>query len=494
MRDSLFYTKSGFIDFRGFKNLALLCLFITCFRLVIENLNNYGVLVDLMGLVAGVYEGGTVNPNLVILLSTNAFVIVAFATEKLAAAYGRPLPKKEGSTATWAGLFKVVHWVNIGASIVIPCIAVWMRKSPSPGSFVALSQAIIVWMKLISYVTVNQHFRVEVSAREDDDVTSIHGNVKYPANLTLSDVFYFIFAPTLCYELNFPRTARIRWRFVIRRAAEVVLLSVLILSLVQQWVSPAVGNTIKGLDPSASVTAKLTHTVTRTIKLALPNNLVWLMFFYTYFHSFLNVTAELLRFGDRQFYRDWWNANTIQYFWKNWNIPVHKWLFRHVYRPLRAKGVPKLWAVLAVFFLSAVLHEVAISVPLGMIRGYAFAGMIVYVSVVTRLRLRFRLLACAHTYAYNASTFAYSFCVGPSPFCVVCVRLFLFSSLLVRFVCILSLSSLSPFLFFLSVSLSSCARTHSLLALSLSSLSLSRSPFSSRVCARSLSSVRTLCG
>lgn len=51
-------------------------------------------------------------------------------------------------------------------------------------------------------------------------------------------------------------------------------------------------------------------------------------FFYIYFHAFLNITGELLRFGDRQFYRDWWNATTIDYFWRNWNIPVHKWARR----------------------------------------------------------------------------------------------------------------------------------------------------------------------
>lgn len=32
---------------------------------------------------------------------------------------------------------------------------------------------------------------------------------KYPDNLTLKDLFYFMLAPTLCYELNFPRTARL---------------------------------------------------------------------------------------------------------------------------------------------------------------------------------------------------------------------------------------------------------------------------------------------
>lgn len=36
--------------------------------------------------------------------------------------------------------------------------------------------------------------------------------VQYPDNLNFADLYYFIFAPTLCYELNFPRTQRIRKR------------------------------------------------------------------------------------------------------------------------------------------------------------------------------------------------------------------------------------------------------------------------------------------
>ena len=34
--------------------------------------------------------------------------------------------------------------------------------------------------------------------------------VAYPDNLTMRDMYYFWFAPTLCYELNFPRSGRIR--------------------------------------------------------------------------------------------------------------------------------------------------------------------------------------------------------------------------------------------------------------------------------------------
>ena len=34
--------------------------------------------------------------------------------------------------------------------------------------------------------------------------------VQWPDNLYVWDIYYFWLAPTLCYELNFPRTSRIR--------------------------------------------------------------------------------------------------------------------------------------------------------------------------------------------------------------------------------------------------------------------------------------------
>jgi diacylglycerol O-acyltransferase-1 len=45
--------------------------------------------------------------------------------------------------------------------------------------------------------------------------------VCYPFNLTLDNLYYFMFAPTLCYELNFPRTPSRRKSFIIKRIVEV---------------------------------------------------------------------------------------------------------------------------------------------------------------------------------------------------------------------------------------------------------------------------------
>ena len=83
-----------------------------------------------------------------------------------------------------------------------------------------------------------------------------------------------------------------------------------------------------------------------------------------------------MKFADRGFYYDWWNSRNIIIFWKTWNLPVHRWCVRHVYKPVMGMtGSNSLLASLIVFFLSAFLHEYVISVPLNIFKAYAFMGM-----------------------------------------------------------------------------------------------------------------------
>lgn len=86
--------------------------------------------------------------------------------------------------------------------------------------------------------------------------------------------------------------------------------------------------------------------------------------------------AEIMRFGDRQFYKDWWNAESVEDFWKTWNIPVHVWAVRHLYKPLLSSGYSKAQAGVAVFLVSAFFHEYLVSVPLKMFGYWAFFGML----------------------------------------------------------------------------------------------------------------------
>ena len=97
------------------------------------------------------------------------------------------------------------------------------------------------------------------SASSDEESKEEKNIVVYPNNLTLANIYYFFLAPTLCYELNFPRTCRVRKWFLTRRICEVwldfisndysrdtqvIFLTHIIMALTQQWIIPNLVNSL----------------------------------------------------------------------------------------------------------------------------------------------------------------------------------------------------------------------------------------------------------
>lgn len=78
-------------------------------------------------------------------------------------------------------------------------------------------------------------------AEDDEDVAKL---VQYPENLSYKDLLYFLCAPTLCYELNFPRTSRVRKHFLLKRLLELVIGLNVVMALFQQWIIPSVRNSL----------------------------------------------------------------------------------------------------------------------------------------------------------------------------------------------------------------------------------------------------------
>ena len=119
-----------------------------------------------------------------------------------------------------------------------------------------------------------------------------------------------------------------------------------------------------------------------TLHLAVPTTYLWLVIFYSTFHAYLNFWGELTRFSDRRFYLDWWNAENLSVFWRKWNFPIHSFLFRHVYYPMRRRNVSAQNCLLWSFFISAVLHEYLMIGVVGTINGMAFWGMMANVPAI----------------------------------------------------------------------------------------------------------------
>uniref|UniRef100_A0A8D0BQ80 diacylglycerol O-acyltransferase n=1 Tax=Salvator merianae TaxID=96440 RepID=A0A8D0BQ80_SALMN len=343
LQDSLLSSASGYSNYRGVLNWCVVMLILSNARLFLENLIKYGILVDPIQVVSLFLKDPYSWPSLCLLIVANVFAVAALQVEKRLAV---------GSLSERGGT--ILHTLNLLTVLCFPALVVLAVTSITPvGAVFALAVHTILFLKLFSFRDVNKWCRQaqrakSARARAPSGPHKANGDmnlsvVSYPANLNYRDLYYFLFAPTLCYELNFPRSPRIRKRFLLRRLLE--------------------------MDMNYS------RIMERLLKLAVPNHLIWLIFFYWFFHSSLNTIAEVMQFGDREFYRDWWNSESVTYFWQNWNIPVHKWCLRHFYKPMIKRGVGKWTAQTAVFFASAFFHEYLVSVPLKMFRLWAFMGM-----------------------------------------------------------------------------------------------------------------------
>jgi hypothetical protein len=279
-----------------------------------------------------------------------------------------------------------------------------------------------------------------------------------------------------------PRVRRgllLRWVLLFIAAGSLELL------LIDQLLVP---NLLAGLRPLAALDGA--PLFERLLGLALPSLYVWLLGFVVVFHLWLNILGELTRFADRCFYKGlcacayvrcmwgmlaphrhtqstnlpsqsqrtptqrpkppstaWWNAPSLDAFWRQWNMPVHGFLMRTLYFPLIRAGVNKCgaymggsggvwwgewvccvwkrgddydesafeedkrslkhtphtkkpkskqpkrwWALVVVFAWSAALHEALIGVPFRLAKGWAFWAMFAQIPlIILTSRLRARL-------------------------------------------------------------------------------------------------------
>ncbi|CAG5861120.1 unnamed protein product [Menidia menidia] len=95
--------------------------------------------------------------------------------------------------------------------------------------------------------------------------------------------------------------------------------------------------------------------------------LILFLGFFAFLHCWLNAFAEMLRFGDRMFYKDWWNSTSFANYYRTWNVVVHDWLYYYVYRDFLWVSEKRFRAaaMFFVFTLSAVVHEYILAVCFG---------------------------------------------------------------------------------------------------------------------------------
>ncbi|CAK7204627.1 hypothetical protein SEUCBS139899_007386 [Sporothrix eucalyptigena] len=393
-------------SFLGFRNLMVIVLVAGNLRLMIENIQKYGVLICIR---CHDFRQHDVLLGLVLFLSIPIHLFVAFLIELGAAQQAQVWRRRttdakkhanvnsggaKDSTGTtsptedearrFTTMWHVVAWLhalNISLALAIASYVVYFHiHHPLVGTIVEV-HAIVVWLKTASYAFTNRDLRhayLHPSRGEREALPALYALCPYPQNITMGNLIYFWWAPTLVYQPAYPRTpGPIRWMFVTKRLAEVFGLSVFIWFCSAQYAAPVLQNSLTKI-----ASLDLFAILERLLKLSTISLVIWLAGFFAVFQSFLNAVAEITRFGDRGFYDDWWNSESLGVYWRTWNKPVYHFFRRHVYSPLLGRGWSPTSASLMVFVISALLHELAVGIPTHNIIGVAFFGMLMQLPLI----------------------------------------------------------------------------------------------------------------
>ncbi|KAJ7955914.1 O-acyltransferase [Quillaja saponaria] len=347
----------------GLFNLCIVVLVAVNSRLIIENLMKYGWLIT-----AGFWFSSTSLrdwPLLMCCLSLPLFLAAAFVVENSAQQKYISEP-----------VVVLLHIIITTAAVVYPVFVILRCDSAVLSGVTLMLFACIVWLKLVSYAHTNYDMRAVARTIEKGETLPSNQSMDCPYTVSIKNLAYFMVAPTLCYQPSYPRTACVRKGWVVRQLIKLIIFTGVMGFIIEQYINPIVQNSQHPLK------GNLLYAVERVLKLSVPNLYVWLCMFYCLFHLWLNILAELLCFGDREFYKDWWNAKTVEEYWRMWNMPVHKWMVRHIYFPCLRHGIPKGVAVLIAFLVSAVFHELCIAVPCHIFKLWAFIGIMFQVPLV----------------------------------------------------------------------------------------------------------------
>ncbi|EEP77237.1 conserved hypothetical protein [Uncinocarpus reesii 1704] len=220
------------------------------------------------------------------------------------------------------------------------------------------------------------------------ELTSPLGQVTYPQNLTWRNYIDFLLCPTLCYELEYPRTKKTQWTRVLVKALAVFGCIFLLTLTSEEFIVPVLNDSAFRLHRVDNWSEKGLILAETISMLLFPFMVTFLLVFLVIFEYILGAFAEITRFADRRFYSDWWNSCDWLEFSREWNIPVHHFLRRHVYFSSLTL-FSNTGAMFITFLVSSIGHELVMGCITKKLRGYGFLAMMLQLPIVAAQRSRF---------------------------------------------------------------------------------------------------------
>ena len=140
------------------------------------------------------------------------------------------------------------------------------------------------------------------------ELTSPLGHVTYPQNLSMGNYVDYILCPTLCYELEYPRTPKRNYMELFYKTLAVFGCIFLLIIISEEFIVTVLNDSaerLRGISSWLDMGLILSETISL---LLFPFMITFLLCFLVIFEYVLGAFAEITCFADRHFYSDWWNS------------------------------------------------------------------------------------------------------------------------------------------------------------------------------------------
>jgi sterol O-acyltransferase len=127
------------------------------------------------------------------------------------------------------------------------------------------------------------------------ELTSPLGHVSYPQNLTLNNYVDYLFCPTLCYELEYPRTPNTQWLELFYKTLAVFGCIFLMTVTSEEFVIPVLDESAIRLQSSRNISEFGLILAEATSRLLFPFMVIFLLVFLVIFEYVLGAFAEITR-------------------------------------------------------------------------------------------------------------------------------------------------------------------------------------------------------
>ncbi|PAV59723.1 hypothetical protein WR25_23705 [Diploscapter pachys] len=183
-------------------------------------------------------------------------------------------------------------------------------------SFIITCETTRIAMKMHSFVRENWQRALQIRSGNTD--------MTFP---TVKQFLYYQFCPTFIYRDEYPMRSTRCLKTAGIYFVQILCLIEFVNLAFTQYVFPWLSSQDYRATPVSTIALSLFAGI-------LPGIICLLCLFYGLLHCWLNIFSELMYFGDRRFYANWWESENMAEYYRNWNLVVHDWLYAYIFRDI----------------------------------------------------------------------------------------------------------------------------------------------------------------